>query len=120
MQSIYRIEYFDDQLTDPGSPVDKMTGTTKSVYEPAAIAHKNIHFMGVSMYCDEFPECHRTFSRESTNCTPPFSSGVSAMKSEEGDACRNSVIMTTIVEPKRHSQSYVSEASTIFFKPYWP
>ena len=71
-----RIEYFDDQLTDPGSPVDNVTGGTKSVYEPAAIAHKNIHFMGVTMFCDEFPECHRTFSRESNSGSPPHSPGV--------------------------------------------
>ncbi len=63
----FRIEYFDDQAVDPGSPVDKPSLTSQTKYEPAAVAHKNFHLMGVSMFCDEFPECHRTFSRQSSS-----------------------------------------------------
>ncbi len=72
-----RFDYFDDTKADPGSPVDKSADTSKSVYEPAAIAHKNIHVMGVSAYCDEFPESHRTYSRETNKAEPSGSPGVS-------------------------------------------
>ena len=37
------------------------------VYEPAAIAHKIFHLMGVTMYCDEFPESARTMSRNNSS-----------------------------------------------------
>ena len=67
------MEYFDDQAVDPGSSVDQPKSTERNVYEPAAIALKNFHLMGVTLYCDEFPATCRTYSRESSksSCSSP-------------------------------------------------
>lgn len=79
---ISRVEYFDEQATDQGSSVDTPSDVdAKSVYEPAAIAHKNFHLMGATLFCDEFLECQRTFSRcPSEACSPqsPKSGDLSA------------------------------------------
>ncbi|XP_046351358.1 autophagy-related protein 2 homolog A-like isoform X1 [Haliotis rufescens] len=49
---VERMEYFDDIATEQdGSPVDNPLG---GLSEPAGIAHKNIHVMGVSLFFDEF------------------------------------------------------------------
>ncbi len=66
------MEYFDDMASETGSSVDRPAeGNAPPAYEPAAIAHKNFHLMGVSVYCDEFPASHRTVSRLcSTDLSP--------------------------------------------------
>ena len=82
MFSCLRVEYFDDQAMDQGSPVDKPPNAeAKNLYEPAAIAHKNFHLMGVTMYCDEFPESQRTFSRAPSEACSPLSPKVSELVS---------------------------------------
>ncbi|ELU17929.1 hypothetical protein CAPTEDRAFT_154368 [Capitella teleta] len=50
------------------APLDLPTSSAEGqhVYEPAAVAHKNLHLMGVTLLCDEFPACHRTFTREAS------------------------------------------------------
>jgi hypothetical protein len=63
----FRIEYFDDMATDSGSSMDlPPSPSARHVYEPAAIALKNLHLMGITLLCDEFPASHRTFSREAS------------------------------------------------------
>jgi len=48
----FRIEYFDDMASSAdGTPVDESGG-----YEPAAIAHKNLHVEGVQLFYDEIGE----------------------------------------------------------------
>ncbi|CAH1792670.1 unnamed protein product [Owenia fusiformis] len=65
---IKRIEYFDDMVNDDGTPVDQMSNPQpRSIYEPAAIAHKNFHLMGVTIFSDEFPKENRTFSRQGSS-----------------------------------------------------
>lgn len=60
-----RVEYFDDLATDAGSSVDQPSSQdARPVFEPVAVAHKNLHLMGVSLYCDEFPASHRTYTRD--------------------------------------------------------
>lgn len=57
----YRIEYFDDMAKEEGSPVDDSSRTT---WEPAAIAHKNLLIDGMQILCDEFSRpTHQTPSR---------------------------------------------------------
>ncbi|XP_077993352.1 autophagy-related protein 2 homolog A-like [Glandiceps talaboti] len=60
---VKRIEFFDENASDQGSSVDQ---DVPNKHEPAAIAHKKFHLMGVSLYCDEFPDICRTLSRESS------------------------------------------------------
>ncbi|XP_062621343.1 autophagy-related protein 2 homolog B-like, partial [Saccostrea cucullata] len=48
---IKRVEYFDDLAKEEGSPVDDASRTT---WEPAAVAHKNILIDGIQILCDEF------------------------------------------------------------------
>ena len=63
----YRIEYYDDQASDLSSTVDHLDLKAQNVYEPAAIANKNFHMMGVTVYCDEFPATHRTVSKAASS-----------------------------------------------------
>ncbi|XP_064622147.1 autophagy-related protein 2 homolog B-like isoform X2 [Lineus longissimus] len=66
---IKRIDYFDDQVTDQGTSIDKGSANTRSIYEPAAVQNKNFRVMGVTFYCDQFPESNRTFSRSTSTST---------------------------------------------------
>ena len=60
---LFRIEYFDDIANDPGTSVDHPDSSQKPIYEIPAVAHKNIHLMGVTLFCDEFPAIYKTVSR---------------------------------------------------------
>ena len=79
------MEYFDDQAVDPGS--SSVDQPKSSVYEPAAMALKNLQVMGAVVYCDEFPATCRTMSRESSQsqCESPLTSA--AMVGEVGGWC---------------------------------
>ncbi|ESO82945.1 hypothetical protein LOTGIDRAFT_197758 [Lottia gigantea] len=48
---IERIDYFDDLANEQGSPVDDCEANNLKL---PAEAFKNLHLMGVSLYCDEF------------------------------------------------------------------
>ncbi|XP_074651009.1 autophagy-related protein 2 homolog B-like [Tubulanus polymorphus] len=86
---IKRFDYFDDLAADQGSSVDQASTNSRSIYEPAAVQHKNFHLMGVTFYCDQFPESHRTFSKTSsssssqspTKLSPPVVSQQPALSS---------------------------------------
>ncbi|KAI0241927.1 hypothetical protein LSAT2_015473 [Lamellibrachia satsuma] len=68
---IGRIDYFDDQAMETGEAADGPTPGARNVYEPAAIALKNIRMYEVTICCEEFPECHRTFSKTSSDSSSP-------------------------------------------------
>ncbi|XP_077866099.1 autophagy-related protein 2 homolog B-like [Saccoglossus kowalevskii] len=88
---IKRIEYFDENASDPGSGSDQ---EVPQKYEPVAFALKKFHLMGVSLFCDEFPENYRTLSRQSScesdspiamhtgNFSPPLSPPMPPQHSE--------------------------------------
>lgn len=67
----FRIDYFDDQAMETGEAADGPTPGARNVYEPAAIALKNIRMYEVTICCEEFPECHRTFSKTSSDSSSP-------------------------------------------------
>ncbi|XP_066279882.1 autophagy-related protein 2 homolog B-like isoform X2 [Branchiostoma lanceolatum] len=67
---IKRIEYFDECAADQGSPVDK---DEPKLMQPAAVATKVFHMMGVTLHSDEFPESARTSARCSPNMSPQSS-----------------------------------------------
>ncbi|KAI8514937.1 Autophagy protein [Branchiostoma belcheri] len=65
-----RIEYFDECAADQGSPVDR---DEPKLMQPAAVATKVFHMMGVTLHSDEFPESARTSARCSPNMSPQSS-----------------------------------------------
>ena len=52
---------------ETGEAAASPTPGARNVYEPAAIALKNIRMYDVTVCCEEFPECHRTFSKTSSS-----------------------------------------------------
>ena len=55
---IKRMEYFDDLTQNEPSP-----GGEKGVFEPPAVAVKNIQLFGVTVLADEYTKDNRTFTR---------------------------------------------------------
>ena len=94
----FRIEYFDELAMETGEAAASPMPGAKNVYEPAAIALKNIRMYEVTVCCEEFPECHRTFSKtSSSDSSSPGNYKVSAqaMSTVVGitpDNCYNGVV----------------------------
>ncbi|KAK2180611.1 hypothetical protein NP493_435g00000 [Ridgeia piscesae] len=64
---IGRIDYYDDQAMETSEAGDGAVAGAKNVYEPAAIALKNIRMYEVTIWCEEFPEYNRTFCKTSSS-----------------------------------------------------
>lgn len=63
--TIGRMEYFDDLAVEqPSSPEE--AGRKSNVVEPAAVCHKNLKMMGVTLYADEFNRATRTPSSKAS------------------------------------------------------
>ena len=58
------MDYFDDLAEEQGGASQpRAEDDAQPRCEPVAIAHKNVHLVGVSLYCEEFAAADRHHSR---------------------------------------------------------